>query len=212
MAEPTGLSPEQVRALATLTGVRELSRFYLAGGTAVAVHLGHRRSVHLDLFSDQQDVDLGDVGAKLALLLGSAEVVAATDAALSLRQGDLAIDLVRYPYRPLDEPTPGPQGFPIAGLRDLAAMKLSAIAKRGIKRDFWDLHEIVTASPISLARAFDSYVEKFGVLQADLYHVMRSLTYCEDAEREHVFPLGLSAMHWERIKDYFRTATPLRVG
>jgi hypothetical protein len=81
-------------------------------------------------------------------------------------------------------------------------MKLSVIAKRGIQRDFWDLHEIVVTSPIDLNRAFDSYVEKFGVSQADLYHVMRSLTYFDDADKEHVFPAGLTLEHWEQIKNF----------
>src|SRR5882724_7894689 len=154
MAEPTGLSAEQIRALAALKGVAELSGFYLAGGSAVAVHLGHRRSIDLDLFSREPDVDLSDMGSRLVALFTASEVVSATDAAFTVRQGDLAIDVVRYPYPPLDEPTPGPEGFPVAGLRDLAAMKLSAIAKRGIKRDFWDLHEILHASPIDLNQAF----------------------------------------------------------
>jgi hypothetical protein len=100
----------------------------------------------------------------------------------------------------------------LAALRDLAAMKLSAIAKRGIKRDFWDLHQIVNASAVSLNLAFDSYVEKFGVRQADLYHVMRSLTYFDDADAEQVFPAGLTAAHWDLIKDYFRQAAPLRLA
>ena len=210
MAEPTGLSSEQIRALATLKGVAERSRFYLACGTAVAVHLRHRRSLDLDLFSHEPGVDLGDFQAKLVTLLGSAEVVAATDVSFTLRQGDLAIDVVRYPYRPLDAPSPGPEGFPVAGLRDLAAMKLSAIAKRGIKRDFWDL--LVEASPIELNAAFYSYVEKFGVSQADLYHVMRSLTDFEDADNEHIFPAGLTPEHRERIKNYFRRTAPARLA
>ena len=105
----------------------------------------------------------------------------------------------------------GVPALSIAGIRDLAAMKLSAISKRGIKRDFWDLHEIVNASPIDLDHAFDAYLEKFGVRQADLYHVMRALTYFSDADHEQVFPIGLTPSHWERIKHYFRRTAPLRL-
>ena len=144
-------------------------------------------------------------------LFASAEVVAATDAALTIRYGDLAIDIVRYPYSPLEEPTPGPEGFPTAGLRDLAAMKLSAIAKRGIKRDFWDLHEIVSNSDLDLDQAFDAYLEKFGVRESDLYHVLRSLTYFDDADAEQVFPSGLTLVRWELIKTYFLQNAPMRL-
>jgi len=61
MAEPTGLSTEQLGALAVLKGVKALSRFYLAGGSAIASHLAHRRSIDLDLFSREPDADLGEL-------------------------------------------------------------------------------------------------------------------------------------------------------
>lgn len=202
------LAPEQLRALGELSRVPELGRFYLAGGSAVAAHLNHRRSVDLDLFSRDESVDLARLGRRLIPLLGSAEVVSLTDVTLTLRCGDLAIDLVAYPYPLLEEPGPGPGGFPLAGLRDLAAMKLSAIAKRGIFRDFWDLHEIVTKTPVDLTAACQAYLSRFGVAESDLYHVLRSLTYFEDAEREAIFPMGLSPKHWLRISDFFRAQAP----
>lgn len=208
MATSPSLSPRQLRALASLGRLPELSGFYLAGGSAVAAHLGHRRSVDLDLFSRDPKANLDRLGYTLVGTLGSAQVVAQTDTALTVRQSDLAIDIVRYPYPPLDEPAPGPEGFPMAGLRDLAAMKLSAIAKRGIKRDFWDLHQIVTASSVTLRRALEAYVAKFGVQEADLYHVIRSLTYFEDADKERASPSGLSNAHWQAIKDYFLLEAP----
>jgi hypothetical protein len=75
------------------------------------VHLRHRRSLDLELFSREPDVDLSAFEARCVALLGSAEVVSASDAAFTLRQGDLAIDAVRYPYKPLDEPSSGPRVF-----------------------------------------------------------------------------------------------------
>jgi len=90
-------------------------------------------------------------------------------------------------------------------------MKLSAIAKRGIKRDFWDLHEIVSNSDLDLDQAFDAYLEKFGVRESDLYHVLRSLTYFDDADAEQVFPSGLTLVRWELIKTYFLQNAPMRL-
>ena len=206
MGKPSTLAPEQQRALAKLSRAPGIGQLYLAGGTAVAAHLGHRVSVDLDLFSRDAQVDLDPIGQALLAQFDSGEVVAQTDATLVIRAGDLAIDVVRYPYPPLDEPAPGPQGFPTAGLRDLATMKLSAIARRGIRRDFWDLHEIATKTAVSLKRALDAYPKRFGVQEADLYHVIRSLTYFGDADDEPVYPRGLTQAHWEEIKRYFRSA------
>ena len=126
---------------------------------------------------------------------------------LALKVGDVPVDLVRYPYPPLEKPKPGPGGFPVAGLRDLAAMKLSAIARRGIQRDFWDLQEICRRK-VPLEEAARAYRRRFGKTDADLYHVQRALTWFEDAERDPRKPAGLSPEHWERIKAWFRQEAP----
>jgi hypothetical protein len=202
------LAPEQVRALAALNRIKALEGFYLAGGSAVSAHLNHRRSLDLDLFSSDPKVDLSRVGRLIAADLDSTEVVSLTDAALTLRVDDLAIDVVCYPYPPLEAPQAGPGGFLVAGLRDLAAMKLSAIARRGIRRDFWDLHEIATSTSVSLEIACDAYRARFGVAEADLYHVIRSLSYFEDAETETVLPLGLTEAHWLQLKEFFLNQVP----
>ena len=65
MGKPTGLAKEQRRALDRLKGVRGIERFYLAGGSAIASHLHHRRSADLDLFSLSKDVDLFTLAASL---------------------------------------------------------------------------------------------------------------------------------------------------
>jgi hypothetical protein len=86
-------------------------------------------------------------------------------------------------------------------------MKLAAIARRGLRRDFWDLFAIAHGS-VSLQDAASAYLERFGKSEADLYHVLRSLTYFGDAERDPVLPAGLTRRHWEDIKEYFRREGP----
>lgn len=206
MGGPTSLAPGQRRALAQLKGLRALRGFYLAGGSAVAIHLRHRRSDDLDLFSVQRDVDLEAVAEDIASL-PSVTIVSATDTAIKLRLGNVPVDVVRYPYPLLRKASPGPEGFPVATLLDLAVMKLAAIASRGIRRDFWDFHEILTRTEITLARALDAYVRRFGVKKSDVYHVLQALTYFDDAEREPR-PRGLTAKHWREIRSYFLAIAP----
>lgn len=78
-----------------------------------------------------------------------------------MKVGETPVDIVDYPYPPLEPPGAGPLGFPVAGRLDLATMKLAAIARRGIRRDFWDLHALVQ-SGISLAAAADAYLRRIG--------------------------------------------------
>ena len=60
-AKPSKLAKDQQAALGLLNRVPALQRFYLAGGSAIASHLGHRLSLDLDLFSLDRSVDLQEV-------------------------------------------------------------------------------------------------------------------------------------------------------
>lgn len=206
MGKATGLAKEQDRALGLLREVPELAAFYLAGGSAIAVHLGHRRSDDIDLFGPN-DADLARVLEGVRRRCADAETAGSSEVVLKLLVRGASVDLVRYPYPPLDPPTPGPHEVPVAGLRDLAAMKVATIAGRGLRRDFWDLHEIATRA-IPLREAASAYLARFGLAQPDLYHVVRCLTWFEDAEKERTLPRGLTTKHWSEIKAWFRKEAP----
>ena len=98
--------------------------------------------------------------------------------------------------------------MPVASLRDLAAMKLAAIAKRGLRRAFWDLFAIITTSQVDLDAALDGYRQKFGKAESDLYHVLRSLSYFDDAEADPIIPRGMTAALWKKIRARFEREAP----
>lgn len=199
--------PEQLRALAELSRAG-MTTLYLAGGTAVAAHLHHRVSNDLDLFSFEPEADLDALTQAVLSHLSPSQVVSQSVAATSIRAGALAVDIVRYPYPLLEPPSELLSNFPTAGLLDLAAMKMAAIARRGLRRDFWDLFEIATRSDVDLVAACHGYRKRYGVAQADLYHVLLSLTFFADAESEQVMPRGLTVTKWTTIKDFFREHAP----
>ena len=200
MGKPTGMAPEQQRALVRLTKLPELKQFYLAGGTAIAWHLDHRRSNDLDLFSDRR-VSLGPVERAVKKLKG-ATVISISDATLAFELDGALVDIVSYPYPPLAPTMRGPAGCRVAGLLDLAAMKLGAVARRGIRRDFWDLRVLVQ-SGLSIERIARAYVQRFRVSEGDLYPVLRALTYFDDAEKDPTFPEGMTRRSWEATKRFF---------
>ena len=208
MADTTRLSEPQRRALDRLSAIPVVGGFYLAGGTAIAMHLGHRTSLDLDFFSLAPDVDLDVAKAAFRGVFDKAETLRQTDAAVQLLCDGTPIDLVRYPYPLLRLPVREERGIAVAGLLDLATMKLSAIARRGLRRDFWDLESIATRGEVSLREASEAYLLRFGVAEADLYHVFRALTYFEDAERDPVFPDGLTSQAWQDLKAFFRREVP----
>ncbi len=86
-------------------------------------------------------------------------------------------------------------GFLLASLEDLVCMKLLAIAQRGTKRDFVDLYALMQV--VSLAEALRLYQQKYGV--SDITHLLRALTYFEDADRERM-PTMLQPLSWREVK------------
>jgi hypothetical protein len=130
-----------------------------------------------------------------------------TDVTLKVAAEGAIIDFVRYPYVPLEPPTLGPGGVRIASLRDLGAMKLSAIASRGIRRDFWDVF-VLAQSGHSLDQMATDFRVKFGKDASDLYHVIRALTYFDDAEADPILPRGMTPTLWSDVRSYFARETP----
>jgi hypothetical protein len=207
MGKPSRLAEEQHRALARLKRVPGARALYLAGGAAVGWHLGHRLSNDLDLFSLGAKLNLGAIRRAVVAAVENSEVLATSDATLRMRVENVPVDLVRYPYPPLEAPKPGPEGFLVAGLADLAAMKLATVAGRGLRRDFWDVYAIAHHG-ISLEAAVRAYEKRFGAAEPEVYHLARSLTYFDDAEREEAFPSGLTPARWRAIRAFFLREAP----
>lgn len=205
MANSTGISARQLRFLGELKDVEALDGFYLAGGSAIGWRFEHRRSIDLDFFSVDSDVSLTPV--VLELTARGSTVRSETDAMVGFDTPAGPIDVVRYPYRPLTKPKAGPGGFLVASEVDLAVMKLGAISRRGLRRDFWDLYVLLHEGEHPLASTLQAYARRYRASASDRYHVARALTYFDDARL-----IGLSAKTWEQIERYFREQSTQLVG
>lgn len=205
MGDIAALTPAQRRTLARLTKAGLLEAVYLAGGVGIALHLGHRQSIDLDFFSLRPDLDIEALADRLREVGGT--TIGLTDVTLSARLGPVPIDIVRYPYKTIAAFARGPENVRLASLRDLAVMKLAAIARRGIRRDFWDLYAIINSGATTLERTISDYRKKFGRASSDVYHVLRALTWFEDAEQDKVLPRGMTQAMWRRIRSWIESAT-----
>lgn len=198
MTDAARMTPAQRDALALLSGALGPSS-YLAGGTAVAVRLRHRVSHDIDLF-----VPDADPVTWLSTIEGLDRVIviSRSEGTVYLEVAGVPVSIMRYGY-PLLVPPSRVEGVPVpvASLDDLAAMKLSAIAGRGAKRDFWDLHEMIASGAIALPEALAAFSRKYRA--EDVGHVVKSLVYFADAEAEPD-PTGLTAAHWEQVEHDLR--------
>ncbi len=198
----TALSARVRSALRAVAPVARQHGFYLAGDTAVALYLGHRRSVDLDWFRAEPLPDPLRLAEAFKEHLTSAEAIQITEGTLALRVAGVRVSSFEYRYPLLRPPLHwSDYGCSLASLEDLACMKLLAIAQRGTKRDFIDLYALMSVIPLSEALAL--YQQKYGV--SDTTHLLRALTYFDDADAERM-PAMRQRIHWREVKRTLRAA------
>jgi len=191
------MPPDQQALLRRLGPFAMRHGFYLGGGTAVAIQLGHRRSVDLDWFTGDRLEDPLRLAATLREAGFAVEVESQEAGTLHGEADGVRLSFLEYRY-PLVRPcVPWPAyECPLASMEDLACMKLSAIAGRGAKKDFLDLYAIGKQHLI-LPRMLDLYQEKFQT--SDIGHVLFSLTFFDDAEAE-AMPEMLWDVEWAHVR------------
>ncbi|MGB9720040.1 MAG: nucleotidyl transferase AbiEii/AbiGii toxin family protein [bacterium] len=192
------LTKRAKKNLALLGRANILKDAYLAGGTALALQLGHRISVDLDFFTPK-DFMPKTFSAKLSQL-GAFKEEQASKGTVSGSFEGIRFSLFVYKY-PLLVPPLKYQSLDIADIRDIAAMKIDAIATRGLKRDFIDLYFICKAG-YSLTKLLNSYDRKYKNLASNLIHIQKSLVFFDDAEPEKM-PNMIKPVDWEDVKKYF---------
>jgi len=194
------LRSTQDRALFDLGPTMERMGFYLAGGTAVALHLGHRRSVDLDWFSGESLGDIMKLARALTEGVGFKAGRVAPGTLHGARSG-VRLSFLEYFYPNLRKPSFLAEfGCRIASLDDLACMKLSAVAQRGSKKDFVDVYAILLEHR-SLPDILKLYQKKYHI--SDISHLLTGLAYFDDAEEEPM-PVMLWRVKWEDVKEAIR--------
>jgi predicted nucleotidyltransferase component of viral defense system len=134
--------------LAWLGEEKFLCRFYLAGGTALALQMGHRRSVDLDFFSEIDQIH-EKTRQEIIIILARRNglVVENTDGDLLLSVNGIHVGFFSYGYALL-EPGPEFQNIKLASLLDIGLMKLDALMGRGSRKDFYDLYVLCQKIPV----------------------------------------------------------------
>jgi len=192
------LSGKTKKALALLGKSHLLDKAYLAGGSGLALHLGHRISIDLDFFTPKE-FESKEVTRQLQEV-GNFKLEERSWGTVLGRLEGIRFSLFIYKY-PVLFPFKRIYEVNVSDLRDIAAMKIEAIASRGTKRDFIDLYFICQRG-IPLKKIFSFYDRKFGKLASNLIHIQKSLVYFTDAEFEGV-PKILKPVTWKEIKKYF---------
>ena len=184
-------------ALRSLRDAKVLDRFYLAGGTGLALRFGHRMSRDFDFFVPSL-FDENSLLAEVDRLVGFS-LVAKEPHTLHAVVQETKVSFLGYPY-PMLFPSAQFLQVAIADSRDIACMKISAIASRGMKRDFVDLY--ASAQQFGLGALLQLFERKYAQSKYNRLHILKSLTFFEDAEKDPM-PHMLIPMDWEQVKEFF---------
>lgn len=197
------VSPVLKEALHLLMNTREFEKFILVGGTALSLHLGHRLSVDIDLFTDAPygTVDFEAIETFLFQQYPYVEKSRVQKVSLGMpyfigENAEQAIKLdVYYTDAFIREPVVI-EGIRMAHTDDIAAMKLEVICNAGRKKDFWDLHELLQFHPLTRLIQFHQERYPYGHDEALILNKIRS---CYDAD-DDFDPVCIKSKQWELIK------------
>lgn len=178
--------------------------WYLAGGTALALQVGHRQSVDLDFFTPERTFDeqKTEVGLQATEMW---ETSSRSDGTLYGTFARAKMSLIAYPFFKPALATLKIGTVNLLRPQDIAAMKIVAISQRGRKRDFVDLYWL-SKNIQPLAESFEHALAQYTARQ-NPSHMVKSMVYFEDAEQDPMPTLLFNAT-WENIKKYFQTEVP----
>ncbi|MBI5230075.1 MAG: nucleotidyl transferase AbiEii/AbiGii toxin family protein [Candidatus Magasanikbacteria bacterium] len=174
--------------------------WYLAGGTALALQVGHRRSVDLDFFIKHPRFDNVDLTDRLASA-NHLEIELNKDNTIFAKLLGAKISFIAYPFFVPKQPALWYGFVKVLDKRDIAVMKIVAISQRGRKRDFFDLYWCANHIE-SLEEIIKRLPAQYPSVAHDYHHILKSMMYFEDAENDPEPVIYFSAT-WKQVKSFF---------
>ncbi len=185
--------------------IDELAEFAIVGGTNLSLKLGHRISVDLDIFTNKP-FDREEVERAIVRQLPHAIKLDQRAQSIWFSIDDVKVDIILHEYAYI-EPIEIIDDIRFVSIADIIPMKLEAMATRGVKKDFWDIAELL--NHYSLAQMLAFYQRKYP--NSDIGHIILSMTYFEDAEKQKENPEDLKGITWKEVKNKAKKAVEVFV-
>lgn len=195
---PRTLSVNAQSALAILGKHSFLKQAYLAGGSALALQIGHRTSIDFDFFI-KEEFELKDIITTLNKI-GSYQGDQETPRTIVGKFNQVKFSLFHYPYELIDKTT-NYLGVNLLSKEDIASMKLVAITDRGTKKDYIDLFCLADIFPIE--KMFEYYDQKYHNFEINKITLLKALQYFEDADGSEM-PQMIKKISWGEVKKFFK--------
>nr|AQS34470.1 hypothetical protein [uncultured bacterium] len=191
----TNVVPQATRlVLQKINKLSFLLSFYLTGGTALTLQIGHRESQDLDFFN--QNSFQPELIQKELETAGELTGVEISKGTLNCFLDDVKLQFLNYPY-PLLEPRVQWKGIWISAKIDIACTKLITISARGNKKDFIDMYFLLQEN--DLPTLFEKLKKKYPKANYNETHILKSLVYFADADNQPP-PRMHRDISWEQVK------------
>ncbi|MDO8951759.1 MAG: nucleotidyl transferase AbiEii/AbiGii toxin family protein, partial [Draconibacterium sp.] len=196
------LNPILLSTLKKLMEAKIFSPFRLVGGTSLSLQLGHRQSVDIDLFTDSEYSSI-DFAAIDNYLKNNFNYIDSLNTSIigmgkSYFIGESVNQCVKLDLFYTDSfirPVLFRDGLRLAGLEDIAAMKLDVIARGGRKKDFWDIHELLETFSLEQMLNFHEVRYPWSHIKEE---ILKKLVVFEQADSDFD-PICLKNKYWELI-------------
>lgn len=190
------IEPVTLELLRDLLAIPEFKNLRLAGGTSLALQIGHRKSIDLDLFGtfETEPEEILDILNSI----GSLTTIRNMRNIHVFMINGIKVDIINYSYPWLHQANKA-DDLRLASIEDIAAMKLAAIAGRGTRKDFIDIHFLLRQ--FSLQEMLDLYTAKYA--DGSIFMILKSLIYFDDAENDPE-PFMFETIDWNLIKSELR--------
>jgi hypothetical protein len=190
-----------IRLLQKLKAVQEKHEFIMAGGTALALQIGHRVSVDIDLFTPRR-FSTQTLFQEVERLKLRPLVQQESEGTLTVLLNGVQTSFLHYPY-PFVQDIVHQDGIALAGVLDIAAMKVMAANQRGARRDFVDLYFILKDVPFR--KVATTLVRRYGAHRINPINIGKSLIYFTDAETDPEPRFcGKLRPRWPEVKKFFK--------
>ncbi|HEY4691501.1 MAG TPA: nucleotidyl transferase AbiEii/AbiGii toxin family protein [Anaerolineae bacterium] len=195
------LASDTRETFATLSKLPAPHDFYLAGGTALALQIGHRISHDLDFFSSTNALGMEERGSLTRQLqrIESCTIRLESDGQLYATIRGVEVSFL-YQRHPLLFPAIEIESILVAQPVDIGLMKLSAIKDRGTRRDFVDLYCMRHVAPFKTL--FQLLPRKYSDRPDFTVHLAYALCYFDDAENDPRELRLLQKVNWAAVKKY----------
>jgi len=198
---PFIIAPKTFELLHQLQSMEFLNDFYLVGGTSLALQLGHRNSIDIDLFC-QHDFDSEKIMELMSKTYQVNEIFRRNNTIICLLN-NIKTDFIKHNY-PFILPPIEEDGIRFLSKEDISAMKLHAIIQSGKRlKDFIDIYFLL--EHLSMSQMIDFFTQKYSYASPMI--AIKAVNFFDDIDENIDPPKLLKPLKLSQISKRIREAT-----